>query len=134
MKTSHKELLKSLLLTSVASIGGSQTSIAASIPIVAVSKNEMTRGNSVNESLSSTLSSSVLSPGTSFGEITGHSSHSSHSSHKSHVSSSGYGYDSYNSGKSSKGAAIAGGIVLGGVVLYYITKVSQVMAHLHNLT
>lgn len=126
MKTSHKNYLKSLLLTSVASIGGTQASIATPAPIVAISKDEMTRDNSMNETLSSTLSSSILSPGSSFSEITGHtshSSHSSHSSHQSHTSSSGYGYggsSSYNSGGSSKGSAVAGGVVVGGLVLYYV--------------
>ena len=124
MKPSHKDFLKTLLLTSVASIGGSQTSMAASAPIVAISKDEMIGDNTANENLASTLSSSVLSPGTSFSEITGHKSHSSHSSHKSHVSSSGggYGYGGYGSSKSesSKGAAIAGGAVLGGAVLYFV--------------
>ena len=126
MKTSHKNYLKSLLLTSVASIGGTQASIAAPAPIVAISKDEMTRDNSINETLTSTLSSSILSPGTTFSEIAGHtshSSHSSHSSHKSHTSSSGYGYgggSSYSSGGSSKSATIACGAILGGYALYYI--------------
>lgn len=134
MKQQHKDYLKTLLLTSVAAVGGPQSSMATTAPVVAITKEETTRDNSASEELSATLSSSVLSPGSSSSEVTGHTSHSSHSSHTSHTSSSHSSHASHYSssgggggygGSSSKNknyreAAMYAGAAVGTAVLSYV--------------
>lgn len=117
MKTSHKNLLKSILLTSIAAVGTNPAHASEVRPMVAISKNEHGQ-DSDNSSFSERLSSGVLASYTTPSEIEGHSSHSSHSSHTSHTShtsSSGYG---------GSGAAVGAtlGAVAGGVAIYYIVK------------
>ena len=124
MKTSHKNLLKSILLTSIAAVGTNPAQASEVRPMVAISKNEHGQ-DSDNSSFLERLSSGVLASYTAPSEIEGHSSHSSHSSHTSHTSSSGYGggYGG-SSGGSGSGAAVGAtlGAVAGGVAIYYIVK------------
>ena len=126
MKASHKGLLKSLLLTSIAALGGTPNVNAAQAPIIGWSKEERNNDDSEIESIAGLLNTGVLTGSPSSNEIAGHTSHSSHSSHSSHfshVSSSGGSYGGSSGGSkagSAKGAAIAGGAILGGVILYYI--------------
>lgn len=112
MKKSHKELLKSMLITSMAAIGMPNDAKAA--PFIAITKEELMNMGSENMNLSDALMNTTLSPSYAMEEsgFTSHESHVSHVSHKSHVSS---GSSSGSSSVGINGGAVAAVVGIAGV-------------------
>lgn len=141
MKTSHKSILRTLLLTSWASLGTPTANGA--IPITMLFAKKETLGAEGEENPFKALNEGMLYGSSSEGQIEGHSSHGSHGSHGSHSShtssvhsshashASSYpsgGYPSGSSAVDSNGKAdinttlgIVAGSVIGAIIITGIT-------------
>lgn len=118
MINKYKNILKSVLLSSLATLGTSPTpTIAAPLAIAGKKENE-SNGESLTEQLNNgeLISASEMAEASSHGS---HSSHYSHSSHESHSSSSGSSSYGGGSGSGGESAAIAIGATVGGALLVW---------------
>jgi len=106
MKKSSKKILKSILLSSVFSLFGTNSN-AAQVVTVAEGESDSFNEKDILSSLGNKIQKNVLKMGHN-GEvklIAGHRSHRSHSSHRSHRSSSSGSYSSGSSYRSSSGSS-----------------------------
>lgn len=143
MINKYKNILKSVILTSLATLGTSPVPTMAA-PMVVASKKE-SEASGENQTLSEQLNNGELMSAAEMSEAPAHGSHSSHSSHSSHKShSSSSGGSSYSSGGGSgdgeKAATIVGATVGGALLIWAIvwlikqcTKNSYYSSHNKNI-
>lgn len=121
MKTSHKNILKSILLTSLVTLGTSPANSLGATPSLSITKKEK---DDEDTYFSEKINSGILTNYSETSEQESHTSHSSHSSHSSHTSHSSHASSSGYSGEGSKingkALGIGLGVSLGGAALYYI--------------
>lgn len=144
MINKYKNILKSVILTSLATFGTSPVPTMAAPMVVASKKESEVSGE--NQTLSEQLNNGELMSATEMSEAPSHGSHgshSSHSSHKSHSSSSG-GSSSGSGGGSGDGEKVVSiiGATLGGALLIWAivwlikqcVKESHYYIHNKNIT